>query len=327
MPMVMPLPISIIAIAIPTLFYAWLVRRIDRYEQEPVKYILFAFAWGAVPAIVLGLVSQLILDVPTQAMLGESTASELIGTALVAPITEEIAKGLAVALVYFLRRREFDGWVDGIVYGSSVGFGFAFVENVGYLLGTSSTGEWFTLFVLRVLVFGFMHGFWTSLTGIGFGIARHSHKAWVKWMAPVLGLLAAIVGHAIHNGSLVLAEATGGGTFCLALLNYVVIIALIVGLGIVAARNDSAALKTYLLDEVPDTISAEDYAALSNLRNNAQARFFIAPQQRRAFIQAAAELAQRKQQLVKMGLEGKVGEEIDHLRAKLREMQINGLPK
>ncbi len=319
----MPLPISLIAIAVPTLFYAWLVRRIDRYEQEPVKYILFAFAWGAVPAIILGLVSQLVLDVPTKAALGETTASEFIGTAITAPITEEIAKGLAVALVYFLRRREFDGWVDGIVYGSSVGFGFAFVENVGYLLGTSSTGEWLTLFVLRVLVFGFMHGFWTSLTGIGFGIARHSHKARVKWMAPALGLLAAMAGHAIHNGSLVLAEATGGGTFCLAFLNYAVILALMVGLGVVAARNDSALLKTYLLDEVPDTISTEDYAALSDLRNNTRARFFIAPQQHRAFIQAAAELAQRKQQLLKLGLEGKIGEDIDQLRAKLRTIKAS----
>jgi RsiW-degrading membrane proteinase PrsW (M82 family) len=319
----MPFPISIVAIALPTLFYAWLVRRIDRYEQEPVKYILFAFAWGAVPAIILSLISQFALILPAQAVLGEGTANDFIGTALVAPVTEEIAKGLAVALVYFVRRREFDGWVDGIVYGSSVGFGFAFVENVGYLLGPESPDEWVLLFILRVLVFGFMHGFWTSLTGIGFGVARHTHKPRVKWMAPMLGLLAAISGHAIHNGSLVLAEATGGGTICLALLNYGVILALMVGLGVVAARNDSAALKTYLLDEVPDVISTEDYAALSNIRNNAQARFFIAPQHRRTFIQAAAELAQKKQQLLKMGLEGKVGEEIDQLRARLRQLRTN----
>jgi RsiW-degrading membrane proteinase PrsW (M82 family) len=317
----MPLPISILAIAVPTFLYAWLVRRIDRYEQEPVKYIVFAFAWGAMPAIILGLISQLILDLPTQAVLGDGTATDFIGTAIVAPITEEIAKGIAVAIVYFARRREFDGWVDGIVYGSSVGFGFAFVENIGYLAGTENAGEWAFLFVLRVLVFGFMHGFWTSLTGIGFGVARHSHKPRVKAMAPVLGLLAAIAGHAIHNGSLVLAQVTSGSTFCLALLNYVVILALMVGLGMVAARNDSAALKTYLLDEVPDTISPEDYAALSNLRNNAQARFFIAPQHRRAFIQTAAELAQKKQQLLKMGLEGKVGEEIDQLRNKLKSFR------
>ena len=319
----MPFPISLVAITIPTLLYAWLVRRIDRYEQEPPKYILAAFAWGALPAIILGIASELILKVPTQAVLGDGTASNFVGTAIVAPITEEIAKGLAVALVYFLRRREFDGWVDGIVYGSSVGFGFAFVENIGYLLGTSSTGEWWTLFVLRVLVFGFMHGFWTSLTGIGFGIARHSHKARVKLMAPVLGVLAAMIGHAIHNGSLVLTEATGGGTFCLALFNYGVILTLMIGLGIVAARNDSAALKTYLLDEVPDVISAEDYAALSTLRSNTQARFFIASQHRRAFIQTAAELAQRKQQLLKMGLEGNVSQEIDELRTKLRALKTN----
>ena len=319
--MSMPLPITILAVALPTFIYAWLVRRIDRYEKEPTRYLIAAFLWGAVPAVVLGLVIELILGRPIETILGSGIASELTQTAGVAPIVEELVKGMAVAAVFFLRRREFDGWVDGVVYGSTVGFGFAFVENIFYIVDAGSTDQWLTLFVLRVIVFGFMHGFWTSLTGIGFGVARNSNRTRTKFFAPIIGLLAAIAGHMIHNGSLVLTEATTGATLCVALLNYGILLVLMIGLGVLAARNDSAMLKTYLIDEVPDTISADDYAALSNTQKNAQAHFLIAPRQRRAFIQLAAELAQRKRQLIKLGHEGKMHEEIELLRGQLRTMR------
>lgn len=317
----MPLYVTVLAVAVPTFIYSWLVRRIDRFEKEPAKYLIAAFLWGAIPAVVLVLVIELILGVPIEAILGSSVASEFAQTAVVAPIVEEVVKGLAVAAVFFLRRREFDGWVDGVVYGSTVGFGFAFVENIFYILDTSTPGEWLTLFVLRVIVFGFMHGFWTSLIGIGFGVARHSTRPRTRFFAPILGLLAAIAGHMIHNGSLVLTEATTGATLCVALVNYAVLLALMIGLGILAARNDSTMLKTYLIDEVPDTISAADYAALSNTQKNAQAHFLIAPQRRRAFIQLAAELAQRKRQLIKLGYEGRMHDEIELLRGQLRQFR------
>jgi hypothetical protein len=90
---------------------------------------------------------------------------------------------------------------------------------------------------------------------------------------------------------------------------------------VLAARNDSTMLKTYLIDEVPDTISAEDYAALSNTQKNAQAHFLITPPKRRTFIQLAAELAQRKRQLIKLGYDGKMHEDIDVLRERLRNLK------
>ena len=310
--------LTIVAIALPTLIYIRIVYSIDRYEKEPTQYLLAAFLWGAIPAIILGLILELILDMPVQALLGKSLTSEFVQTGVIAPVVEEVIKGSAVILLYLWRRKEFDGWVDGIIYGSTVGFGFAFVENIFYVAGAESWGDWVSLFFLRVIIFGFMHGFWTSLTGIGLGIARNSNQKSVQWGAPLLGLLAAILGHLLHNGSLVLAASTSGATICVAGTNYLIFVALLIGLGLVAARHDSDMLKTYLRDEVPATISAQDYAALSTLRGNAQAHFLIASQQRRAFIQLAAELAQKKRQLLRMGEEGQTGVEIDRLRAALR---------
>ena len=90
------------------------------------------------------------------------------------------------------------------------------------------------------------------------------------------------------------------------------------GLGMVAARHDRDMLRTYLRDEVPDAISEADYAALSSLRTNAQARFLVGPKDQRKFIQLAADLAQKKRQLLRMGEEGRTGAEIDRLREALR---------
>ena len=312
------LPLTIVAVLVPTLLYIRIVHGIDRYEKEPLRYLLAAFLWGAVPAIILGLIFENILAIPVEALLGKGLATEFIETGAIAPTVEEVVKATALVLLYLWRRQEFDGWVDGIVYGSTVGFGFAFVENIFYIHGTTTWGEWLTLFFIRVIIFGFMHGFWTSLTGIGLGVARNSHRPLVQWGAPMLGLLAAITGHLLHNGSLVLASSTSGATLLVAGLNYLILVVLLLGLGVVAARHDSDVLRTYLRDEVPDTISDTDYAALSSMRKNAQAHFLIGPKHQRAFIQLAADLAQKKRQLLRMGEEGRTGAEIDRLREALR---------
>jgi RsiW-degrading membrane proteinase PrsW (M82 family) len=108
--------ITIILTGLLTWLYARAARNVDRFEKEPFRYLLAACVWGAVPAIVLSVVLQLVLDVPAALLLGEgSLGSALLGGAIVAPATEEVAKGLAVAFLYLARRRELDGWVDGLL--------------------------------------------------------------------------------------------------------------------------------------------------------------------------------------------------------------------
>ncbi len=310
----MPLPISALIIALPTLLYAAIVRRVDRFEKEPAKYLIAAFLWGAIPAALLALIAQLVLAVPTQAIFGERGANAL-STSVYAPITEEIAKGLAVAIIYLWRRREFDGWVDGIVYGSTVGFGFAYIENVLYLADTASFGEWVALFFLRVIIFGFMHGFYTSLIGIGFGLARSATTNNRKALYILGGLALAILAHAAHNTSLILTEATGAASLLGGVLNYLLLIGLMAGLDRVGLRHEKQMFKTYLVDEVPDVIAQPAYDALSNARRNDRAL----PQPRATFLQLAGELAQRKQQLVRHG-ELALATEVDGLRDRLKAM-------
>ena len=112
-------------IIVPT--YLWL----DRYEAEPVGYLVAAFLWGALIAVV----GAFFLNSLGLALLVESHWSDPFETGAVylAPITEETLKGLGIFLIYLLRRHEFDGIIDGIVYAGMIGAGFAFSENILYL--------------------------------------------------------------------------------------------------------------------------------------------------------------------------------------------------
>jgi RsiW-degrading membrane proteinase PrsW (M82 family) len=310
--------VTIVAVAVPAYLYMHAVRGVDRYEKEPTRYLVAAFLWGAVPAVTIGVIVELILGVPVSLILGEKSLSgEFVSTAFVAPVVEEILKGGAVAIIYLWRRREFDGWVDGIVYGATDGFGFAYVENVFYIASTNTWGNWLTLFFLRVVVFGLMHGFWTSLTGIGFGLARNMTHPGRKTLVILVGLGAAIFSHMVHNGALVLAAESGGSTLLLALGNYAILLLLLICLRIIAARNDRAMLQTYLRDEVPEILSETAYADLCSTRSHAMANLRLAPRQQRDFIQVAAELAQKKREFIRMGNEDGNGAEIERLRAQL----------
>ena len=67
-------------------------------------------------------------------------------------------------------RREFDGILDGIIYGAVVGFGFAMTANMisyfGSFLLFGFAGLSNIIFVEGVL-YGLNHGFYTAIFGAG----------------------------------------------------------------------------------------------------------------------------------------------------------------
>ncbi|MGP1374834.1 MAG: PrsW family intramembrane metalloprotease, partial [Almyronema sp.] len=316
----MPFPLTAIALAVPAYFYTWLVRSIDRFEKEPTKYLISAFLWGAIPAIGLAVILQMSLALPIETWWGHnSLQSDLVQSAVGAPITEEFLKAIAVALIYLTRRREFDGWVDGMVYGAMAGFGFAYVENILYLAGTASWEEWISLFVLRTLVFGGLHGFWTAIVGIGFGLARYMHSLVGRVMTVAVSLLLAMTLHLVHNGAIALIEIYSNIAILVALFNYGVLCLVMFLLWVIAARVDRARLRSQLANEVPWTLSRSCYEAVTrpNSHQLLQKMGFSSRQQRQ-LIQLVAELAHKKLQHQKMGDEDGNRAEIERLRTELR---------
>lgn len=186
--------VAILAGVVPMLIYAFFLYWMDRYEKEPLGLLSGTFLWGVMPAATLSLITQLIFGFPLMLLDRSGLLAEVIGAVFIAPVTEEFFKGLAVLAVFLLWHNEFDSVFDGIIYGGMVGFGFAAIENVLYFLEADTS-----LILVRAVLFGLNHAFFTSLTGIGFGIARHARHVLVRWLAPLGGLVAAMVAHGLHN--------------------------------------------------------------------------------------------------------------------------------
>ena len=112
----------------PALFWFWFFARRDRHP-EPAWLLVRTFLWGAVmvvPAAILEIVLEQFLA--TSVNVGFAA---LMGLVLVGPI-EELAKFAAASNI--AKHREFDEWIDGLVYATAASLGFATLENVFYLI-------------------------------------------------------------------------------------------------------------------------------------------------------------------------------------------------
>ncbi|WP_413102523.1 PrsW family intramembrane metalloprotease [Streptomyces sp. Inha503] len=209
---VLPVPL-IIAV------FRWL----DRVDPKPWRNLLFAFAWGACAATLVALIANgfatewLMTTVDSSSPTGQADA-DAWGATFIAPFVEESAKAAAVLLLFLFRRRDFNGLVDGVVVAGITATGFAFTENILYLgsafvsdqtlgySGIRSTTA--ATFFIRAVMSPFAHPLFTSMTGVGFGIAAAAarHQRVRRVLIPIAMLLTAMVLHGVWNGS-----ATLGG--------------------------------------------------------------------------------------------------------------------
>jgi protease PrsW len=238
--------------------YLLFIRAIDLYEREPLRYVVPVFLWGFAVATTVSLVFNTLFQLTLSSVTSVRTAS-FFTAVISAPLVEESSKGLALLIIFFiaylLRRRtgliEFAGVMDGIVYGSAVGFGFAIAEDLLY--GLQYGPE---TFVVRRIFGGFAHASFTSLTGIGIGLIPWVQNRALKVVVPVLGLLGAMTLHATFNFLATLFGPVGYLFLFLVILTYIVVI-------IVCLYIERRTIRDELGDEVrAGTITAQEYAIL-----------------------------------------------------------------
>jgi len=204
-------PVSAIVAAViaftPAALYILPLIAMDRYDPEPVWLLALLFGWGALVAVVVSFVVNTVFGSIVYAGTHSAGLADLLGAVISAPVVEEGSKGLGVLAALLFFRKYFDDILDGIIFAGVIALGFATVENVLYYgeginRATMSGGlaGFLLLFVLRGLMSPFAHVTFTSMTGIGCGIARESHNGLVKFVMPIVGYIGAVTLHAVWNG-------------------------------------------------------------------------------------------------------------------------------
>jgi RsiW-degrading membrane proteinase PrsW (M82 family) len=322
----MPLLVSIFFGFVPMFLFAGFINWLDRYEKEPKALLGAAFTWGVIIAGGGAYIINTMLGLGVYIVTGSEGATDFATASIIAPIVEESLKGLAVLVVFFLFRREFDSILDGIIYAGITALGFAAIENVLYIYNYGyQEGGWeglWQLVFIRVILVGWQHPFYTAFTGIGLAIARMNRNVLVKIITVMGGFAMAVATHAFHNtfGSMIggiegLAVGTLvdwiGWFFMLIFIIWMVV-------------NEHSILKRHLVEEVNSgLISAAQYrTALSFAQTGARlgaltsGNYFATAR----FYQVCGELAHKKEQLLKMGDERGNLAIIEKLRAELTQL-------
>jgi len=173
----------------PGLLWLYYFYSKDRYDPEPVVWVLGIFLLGAtvtVPVAVL------------EGLLG-GAAGGILAAVLVAPVCEEVAKYLVVKKTVY-RSRVFDEPVDGIIYAAAAGLGFASIENIVYVFSALDESLLFALQtgLFRGLISVPGHVLFSVMWGSALGMARFMPEQEGSALVRK-GLVLAIVAHATFN--------------------------------------------------------------------------------------------------------------------------------
>jgi RsiW-degrading membrane proteinase PrsW (M82 family) len=151
--------------ALPALVAMWIVDRLDAKRPEPPRTRRLVTIFGCVSVL-----PALIIEVSLLGSVGRAVPP--LGTYqgasfhafVIAAGVEEACKILVVYWVVW-KRPEFDERMDGIVYASRAGLGFAAVENVMYLLQQVDIADQMTVWIERALLAVPGHAMWTGMIG------------------------------------------------------------------------------------------------------------------------------------------------------------------
>lgn len=272
-----PAMIGFVVALIPLAAVVGAVMWLDRWEPEPKVMLLIALLWGAGVSVVLSFYGNTAVSQAVYNASGDPTQADIIGAVISAPVVEESTKGLGVLLIFLLRRKYFDGVVDGIVYAAMVAAGFAFTENILYFGRAIDILP--GIFLTRGVLSPFAHILFTACIGIALGIAsRHRNRLAAWWLFP-LGLLGAMALHALWNGAASLGMVTGSETtfFVVYAAVQIPLFVAAVVLVIWLRRQESAAIRARLTEyAAAGWFAPHEIEMVASLRIRSQARAWAA---------------------------------------------------
>lgn len=162
----------------------------DKYEREPIHLVVKSFFMGFVSIVITLLISAPIsYFIPLDE---KSLTEQAVHAFLLVALIEEFSKFIFVRWVLY-PNKNFNEPFDGIVYATSVGLGFAGLENIMYVMDSPdgvATG------VTRMFTAVPAHATFAVLMGYYMGRAKfESGKSYLVWV----GLGAATLFHGAYD--------------------------------------------------------------------------------------------------------------------------------
>ena len=145
----------------------------DRHEPEPKHYVAGVCLAGAfVAAPVANFVIETLLPAGSSRGLTHTAGDRVLQAVLLVGLAQELAKYLVVRYTIYLSP-EFDEPMDGIIYMTAAGIGFATAENVRYLQGIDGT-VFLTTGAANAVVTTVAHACFAGVLGYALGRAKFS---------------------------------------------------------------------------------------------------------------------------------------------------------
>ena len=255
------------AMALVLACYLWL----DRWEPEPPRLLVLAFLWGSSVAVLLSILLEMLIDssLPAPAT-GAGPTTGFATVAVAAPIIEEAAKGLFLLVMMTGRRRaELNTLTDCLVYAGLTGAGFAWLENIVYIANGEGVAASLAVAGLRLILGPFAHPLFTTMFGIGVYVALQQRAPSAKVFAVVTGYAAAVLLHALWNGSALIGAGTYLGVYLVWMMP---IFALAVTLAIISRRRERHIIAAQLAPMVAvGLVTPSEAGWLGSLRTRRQA--------------------------------------------------------
>ena len=181
--------IGVILALIPALIWLVFFYRQDRLEPEPKQYVFGVFLLGALlaGAAAIPLTGDLF---QVEDWLYRSVLSRILGSILVVGFIQEFLKYAAVRYSIY-SSAEFDERVDGVIYATAAGLGFATMLNFQYVLAYRGVDP--TIGAIRMVVNALAHASFAGVMGYFLGQAKFEAKG-PLWLPAGLCLVAILNG-------------------------------------------------------------------------------------------------------------------------------------
>ncbi len=183
---------GVILAVVPAALWMVFFYRQDRLEPEPKQYIAGVFILGMLlcNAVAIPVINQIF---KVNRWLTTDALTYIAGAILIVGVVQEFLKYAAVRYSVYMTP-EFDERIDGVVYGTAAGLGFATMLNVHYVVENGGVDLY--MGIIRIAITTLAQASFAGITGYFLGRAKFEVEP-VWWQS--LGVMIAAVLNGLFN--------------------------------------------------------------------------------------------------------------------------------